>query len=358
MTTIDLPPTNALAAPMECASAAPNVTNGHEKRDTKVAPAAGDQDSTGSNGRLGTKVTRAVRGQATPPTNESSSPIGSTSAGPTLADPLIGMAADVLDDIERVRTANANRLRQLTDTSELGHGLTLDNPDVARLAALVAALQAAEDDAVKNLERIVRRHPLGKWAKGITGVGDKQLGRLLAVLRDPAWNDPGEAPRTFGQLVAYCGLDPVDGMARTHRRGAKSNWNEAARMRLRLIAAKVIMFAHSPYRPVYDEARDRYTDAVHVHACVRCGPKGKPAQPGSPLSAGHQHARALRLVMRVILRDLWAEAVRLHDLPPTRTATTPKQLSSAAPNSRRTGSFWHRDEPEDMPPTKSVPIIN
>lgn len=62
------------------------------------------------------------------------------------------------------------------------------------------------------------------------------------------------------------------------------------------------------YRAVYEMARTRYTDRTHVAPCVRCGPSGKPAAEGSPWSLSHQHAAALRLVGKEILRDLWAVA--------------------------------------------------
>lgn len=61
----------------------------------------------------------------------------------------------------------------------------------------------------------------------------------------------------------------------------------------------------SPYRDTYEAARATYVDRVHATECVRCGPSGKPAQIGSPWSDGHQHAAALRLVGKEILRDLW-----------------------------------------------------
>lgn len=48
------------------------------------------------------------------------------------------------------------------------------------------------------------------------------------------------------------------------------------------------------------------------------GPAGKPAPTGSPLSTGHQHARALRLVAKTVLRDLWREARRIHEAPTER----------------------------------------
>jgi len=130
----------------------------------------------------------------------------------SLLDPALCLAADVLDDIERVRTANENRLRQLTRTAvdsdgeERGFGLDESHPDVARLAAMVATLVAVEHDAVLELQRKLRKHPLGAWVKTTKGVGEKQGARLLAAIGDPYWNSAKDAPRTVSALWAYCGL--------------------------------------------------------------------------------------------------------------------------------------------------------
>lgn len=69
--------------------------------------------------------------------------------------------------------------------------------------------------------------------------------------------------------------------------------------------------AITPYGKVYIDGRAKYADAVHNHPCPRCGPIGKPAPAGSPLSDAHKHARALRLVAKAILKDLWREAARI-----------------------------------------------
>jgi hypothetical protein len=99
-------------------------------------------------------------------------------------------------------------------------------------------------------------------------------------------------------------------------------------MRLYLISVSIVK-AGGPYREIYDGGRTKYADAVHQVECKRCGPAGLPAQPGSALSDGHKHARALRLVSKTILRDLWREAKRLHDLPPAAShRAIPKPVSS------------------------------
>ena len=233
-----------------------------------------------------------------------------------LADPLLALAADVLDDLERVRIANENRLRQLTrdetdaDGEERGFGLTVDHPDVKRLAALVDSLVKAEHDAELNLKRQLRKHPLGPWVKAQRGVGEKQAARLLAAVGDPYWNDLHDRPRLVSELWSYSGYG--DAARQVRRRGEKANWSATAKMRAHLVAVSIVK-AGGPFREVYDAARAKYDGAIHLGECKRCGPSGKPALPGSPLSAGHQHARALRAVCKELLRGLWVEAKRLHE---------------------------------------------
>jgi hypothetical protein len=283
-----------------------------------------------------------------------------TAASPVLAStpwadsnaPLLALLADVLDDLERTRIANENRLRQLTrdevdsDGEERGFGLTLDQPQVAALADVVTALGKLEHQSTLNLQRAVRKHPLGPWVKATVGVGEKQGARLLAAIGDPYWNTLYDRPRLVSELWAYCGLhvlpaaqskratqelpggggeqgDPghsgtashtgAAGVAPTRARGQRANWSTVAKTRAYLVAESCIKQARSPYRAVYDDGRKKYEDALHPAPCKRCGPSGKPAEQGTPLSAGHQHARAMRLVMKEILKDLWRESRRIHE---------------------------------------------
>jgi hypothetical protein len=349
-----------------------------------------------------------------------------------LDDPLLGIAADALDDLERTRIANANRVGVLTrseadsDGRVRGFGLDEQMPAVANLQALIQGLAALEHEAELQLRRRLRSHPLYPWVKNHGGVGEKQAARLLAALRDPYWNTLHDRPRTLGELRAYAGVHvlligqavtydahtaladedqlpasqcvpgghrncaggaqhPVDqqnfdnraadvdrsstptdqigsklqsicvggaqqdgsdpdyltcdghrdsvGVAAVRARGQRSNWNATVKMRLWNIAqstkkqlrapcarpdgqpwaSHVDGCSCSPYRLTYDDGRRKYAQAVHQVPCRRCGPKGHPAPVGSPLSLAHQEARADRLVMRQILRDLWEMARDLHE---------------------------------------------
>ena len=68
----------------------------------------------------------------------------------------------------------------------------------------------------------------------------------------------------------------------------------------------------SRWRDVYDARRAVTTERLHAAPCVRCGPSGKSASTGSPWSLGHQHADALRIVSKEILKDLWRAAREIH----------------------------------------------
>lgn len=353
-------------------ASATSIPGGHRPADAHSGSAAGEQDQP-------TAIPRSTPSGEPPSAADdprtaidpamplSLAPSGGTEQGPpvprdrtvpirvsALADPFLALAADVLDDLEKVRIANENRLRQLTrtetdaDGEERGFGLTEDHPDVARLAALVDALGKAEHQATLNLQRIMRRHPLGPWVKATAGVGEKQAARLLASIGDPYWNTLHDRPRTVSELWAYTGYHVLParhddnatqsavaggsktghpdqggteaqvadvGVAPKRQRGARANWSSAAKMRAYLIAESCIKQRTSPFRPVYDDARAKYADAVHAVPCHRCGPSGKPAPSGSPLSDGHKHARAMRAVSKALLKALWLEARRIHEQP-------------------------------------------
>lgn len=112
------------------------------------------------------------------------------------------------------------------------------------------------------------------------------------------------------------------GLAPRRTRGQKANWSSTARSRVYVIAISCMKNTKSPYRAVYDEGREKYSTAVHHHVCRNtkrppmgsngCGTTANPewGAVGSLLRPGHQHARALRLVMKAILKDLWIEANR------------------------------------------------
>lgn len=308
-------PTNLLPRSIDAASGGPLDSDGHgtpaDQRTCAVAPTPPE------------------------PAIPLSQSIGST---PVLADPLLAIVADILDDLERVRIANENRYRQLTrhesdsDDEVRGFGLSPDDPAVQSVAKLVAATKALELEAENNLKRLMRKHALGPWVKGLAGVGEKQAARLLAVVGDPTWHSKEDRPRSVSELRSYCGWG--DARKQVRQRGVKANWSDTAKKRTWVIAESCVRIIRdpcksarpegqvwaehvegcrcSPFRTIYDGARRKYEGSVHDIECRRCGPKGKPAAAGSPRSDGHIHAMALRVVAKAILKDMWREGRRLY----------------------------------------------
>lgn len=230
--------------------------------------------------------------------------------------------AENLHDVELTRIAMANRLRQLADTDG-GVG------DLDVLEQTVQRMAEVEHQIVLALQRAMRVHPLGPWVKRSKGVGEKQAARLLAALGNPYWNARDDRPRRGpAELWAYCGYHvlpaagqktpddqsspaggghpsatPTDhvrcdahtlivgGVAARRRKGQRANWNANAKMRAFLIAESCMKSPGGEYRAVYDHGRAKYAE----------------------LPAGHAHNRALRLVAKAVLRDLWIEAKAWHE---------------------------------------------
>jgi hypothetical protein len=210
------------------------------------------------------------------------------SADALVSDPSVPLrlAADSLLDVERLRIATENRIRALSEIP--GWELT---PAALRWQAHLADLRALEHQVELELVRALRHHPLGQWVKRTVGIGEKQGARLLGALGDPAWNALEQRPRRGpAELWAFCGYVP----GQRRRKGERSNWNAAAKMRAYLVAESCVKQRHSPYRPVYDAARASWAERQVPDA--------------------HKHAHGLRLVAKAVLRDMWMEAMRLREV--------------------------------------------
>jgi len=302
-------------------------TPGSQRMPDTQVPCAAGVDDRGGHGNLATQIMNAASvGEQDRTAIQRPAPMRGS-----LLDPALALAADVLDDIERVRIANENRLRQLTRSVEdsdgelRGFGLDQSHPDVARLAALVTTLAKVEHDATLNLQRVIRRHPLYSWVKAQRGVGEKQAARLLAAIGDPYWNTLADRPRRGpAELWAYCGYIP----GQKRQRGQKSNWSTAAKMRAFNIAESMLKAGN---REVYDKRKAATEDRVHGEPCVRCGPSGKPAPAGSPWSAAHRHADALRVTAKALLKDLWRAAKHIHEQGSGQSSAEIQVSRAAAP---------------------------
>lgn len=255
---------------------------------------------------------------------------GHARAAGALVMPSMGLAGALLDDIEDLRKATHNRIGA-KERDGLG-----DTPEVQIARERLVALEAIEHACTLDLQRAMRKHPLGPWVKATKGVGEKQAARLLDAIGDPYWNDADDrARRGPAELWAFCGYVP----GQRRQKGMRDNWSAVAKSRAYLIAESAKKSrcpactaagkareetgwafppndctcpTTHPLRAKYDHERARQLLAVHKEPCVRCGPKGKPAEAGSPLSDSHREARALRVVAKEVLKMMWIQARDYH----------------------------------------------
>lgn len=302
---------------------------------------------------------------APPPARHISTPMSATRVEEwdALSFP-VTILAETVSDIETIRIGISHRVAGARRAGA-------DDDELATLVALLDLQAAVEADAVKALQKAMKQHPLEPWVAQAKGVGLKQAARLLAAIGNPFWNHAEDRPRRGpAELWAYCGyhvlpadqqgLDPhtwpvgghlvhpsdhascgdhsrcVAGVAPRRAKGERANWNSAARMRARLVAESCVkQDSSSLYRQVYEQGRKKYADAVHAVDCSQCGMCGTCGKPpgagrqeheaggcpnrkvvkavaGTPLRDGHKHARALRLVSKEVLKDLYLAARDWH----------------------------------------------
>ncbi|WP_343833135.1 hypothetical protein [Glutamicibacter creatinolyticus] len=341
---------NEVAMPTEQQSQSTNFPNGQMSLVIQSGPAVGGTNFHDSQAPNGCQAPSAAVDQ----TSRNSIDVASTQRGDesrdhhpegdaipspnpidhvrSLLDPLLTLASITLDDLETLRVAQENRYRSLTTAGtsdnglEWGYGLDDRDPSVAAAGAMVDQIKALEHQSVLQLQRLMRKHPLGPWVKAQKGIGEKLCARLLGVIGDPYWHTAENRPRTVSELWAYCGLKP----GQRRRKGERANWSTEAKTYAYLLAESTMkqldrncktdtgIADHvdgckcSPYRIVFDTRKALTVGREHATECVRCGPSGKPAHPGSEWSKAHQQADALRYVSKMILRDLWRESKRIH----------------------------------------------
>lgn len=215
-----------------------------------------------------------------------------------LSVPSLAFAAAIVDDLEKIRIANGNRLRIMTtpvdkaDEDGICRGLGLPDfhPMAIMLQNSILDIQEAEKAAVKVLEREVKSHPMGPWIQATKGIGLKQAGRLLSAIGDPYINGSTGKPRTVSALWAYCGFAPDQKRVK----GVKSNWSTVAKTRAILIADKVIQVGAEHLRDVYYKRR--------AHTSIT----------NPDWTKLHSHNDAKRVLAKEILKKMWIEARRLH----------------------------------------------
>lgn len=174
----------------------------------------------------------------------------------------------------------------------------------------LSAIERGADKA-SDVQREICRHYLNHFEKleGVLWDEVVQLGRehpLYPYLLRPYLGDglvlsflallPQEQNTfpTVSKLWRYCGYAVVNGKAERPVRGQKIHYNVHMKSLLYLIGMGLIRKG-SPYRQVYDEAREKYAERFAIRKQI--------------------HYAALRKVIKLWLAHLWETWRRLEGLP-------------------------------------------
>lgn len=204
--------------------------------------------------------------------------------------------AEMFEDAQKARIACTNRAERS------GLDPAIYTP---QLDAMKAAEHTVKLAMVRHYRRVVAG-PIREWQQATPGIGEHLLARLLGIIGHPVHAEPhhweGEGAnrvliadlpfdRNIAKLWAYCGHgDPTRKRAKgMTAEQAFSLGNPRAKMVVHLLSEACMKQRTSPYRIVYDHARNIYEQR-------------------EGWTPGHQHAAALRKVGKEVLRDLWIVA--------------------------------------------------
>lgn len=278
----------------------PTPPDGHFRSDAHGATAVGGHPSTNGQRRSAAQRTPVVGGPQPDPTQSHAA----SETQPSTADGWVGLRilAEQYEDAQKARIACENRLRRAPV-----HG----NDYQPQLDAMRTA-ETVWKKALRTQYRTGVPDNIREWQKDTVGIGEHLLARLLGTIGHPVhtvrhhWEGTGDNrtlhadgphDRRVSDLWQYCGHGDPN---RRRRKGqtpdeAAASGNPRAKMLTRLLAEACMKQRRSPYRRVYDDARELYA--------TREG--------WTPL---HQHNAALRKVGKEILRDLWqASQKKLED---------------------------------------------
>jgi hypothetical protein len=208
------------------------------------------------------------------------------------------------DEDETARDKINKRAASIFATAQSGKAQKPEDAEIYQavasdLAVIIASMEpgdAARHQIELEMARTVRKLPAYPWAKSVKGLGDVGLAVIIGEA-----GDLGSYP-TKGHLWKRLGLAPFEGQAYSTWRmkgGLTSEqWTDAGyspRRRAEIFSVigdplfRAQSVAQGPYRAVYDRRRS-LTGETHPD-----------------WTKAHSHADALRVMTKIMLRDLWRE---------------------------------------------------
>ncbi|MGD2135267.1 MAG: hypothetical protein PVF27_03860 [Gemmatimonadales bacterium] len=231
---------------------------------------------------------------------------------------------DAYQQTQKLRVATGNRIQAAARAADTP-------PAVPVLVSIEECLVRAEHDLADEMAVALRGHPAMPWLGHVRGVGPVLATKILALIGNierydtvaKLWRYSG-----YGVTVRPCAACRTThasprGCTRCHERGWTATrdrkergrplrYNERLKTALYQTAVSFVR-SRSPYRAIYDAARERYEEREALRPV------------SERWSVAHCHQAALRRMIKVFLLHLylvWREAEGL-PLPPAVPGVTP-----------------------------------
>lgn len=205
-----------------------------------------------------------------------------------MSDPLLRALVDLRDrQIQKARIQFSNRLSAIERDA--------DDPARSGQTQIVTRwlerFTELETDLDKDIARVVRDEPMYEQLSAVKGIGPMLAAKLLAMIDI-------ERSDTISALWRYAGYAVIDGEREKPVKGEKLHYNKRLKTTLYLVGTAFLR-ANSPYRRVYDSAREYY-DANRPD-----------------WTKLHQHNAAMRKMIKLFLSHLWDQWRKAEGLPVT-----------------------------------------
>lgn len=236
--------------------------------------------------------------------------------------------------VQKIRIGVNNQVERLKGYPEAcrkrGRAAQAFDPELLEaVEATLTGLEGVENDYSRQVERLMRRHPLAAWIKDQRGIGPVLVAYILAST-GPLSNFP-----TPSKLWKFLGMH-VDSTGRAPRRvkGQKAGWSQRGRMTCYQLGASIVKAKSGPWNALYKARRasvlarervgvsgcpfghdhhqnerrmdaalgwERKTGKRTFTQCVKLREDGKE-------SSAHVDADAKRVAVKAFLLELWRQA--------------------------------------------------
>ncbi len=147
-----------------------------------------------------------------------------------------------------------------------------------------------EKELNEDIVSVAEDVPIVQQLCNIRGISYTLAAKLVSFI------DISRAP-TVSALWRYAGYAVFDGMRERKEKGKKLHYNTRLKCACYLVATSFLRTSGSPYRALYDKARDYYD-------------KERPEW-----TKGHKHLASMRKMTKVFLAHLWIVWRTMEDLP-------------------------------------------